>query len=151
MNYLLDTNILLLFLRPKNRFAASIERQYTPFTAPNVAVLSVVTVGEIRSIAIQRQWGEKRVNNLGQYMSRFPIADIHVESIIQRYAEIDEFSQGKLQGQPPGTSARNMGKNDLWISATASVLDLTLLTTDLGFQHLDKAFLNVQWLDLSAL
>ena len=40
-----------------------------------------------------------------------------------------------------------MGKNDIWIAATASVLDATLLTTDKDFDHLNNEFLNVIWLD----
>ena len=35
-----------------------------------------------------------------------------------------------------------MGKNDLWIAATASVFDLTLLTMDKDFEHLNKEFLS---------
>lgn len=37
---------------------------------------------------------------------------------------------------PAGLSARNMGKNDLWIAATALYLDLPLHTTDNDFDHL---------------
>jgi predicted nucleic acid-binding protein len=41
-----------------------------------------------------------------------------------------------------------MGKNDLWIAATASVLDATLLTTDNDFDHLQNEFLQVAKVDL---
>jgi len=40
--------------------------------------------------------------------------------------------------QPP-TTAKNMGKNDRWIAATASVPDVDLLTSDKDFEHLDGA------------
>ena len=33
-------------------------------------------------------------------------------------------------------SARNMGKNDLWIAATALYFDMVLHTTDNDFDHL---------------
>jgi predicted nucleic acid-binding protein len=36
-----------------------------------------------------------------------------------------------------------MGKNDLWIAATASVLDIPLMTTDNDFTHLDAVFLKL--------
>jgi tRNA(fMet)-specific endonuclease VapC len=36
-----------------------------------------------------------------------------------------------------------MGKNDLWIAATASVLNIPLITTDNDFIHLDKTFLTL--------
>ncbi len=40
-----------------------------------------------------------------------------------------------------------MGKNDLWIAATANATGALLLTTDKDFDHLDGAFLNRVWID----
>jgi predicted nucleic acid-binding protein len=40
-----------------------------------------------------------------------------------------------------------MGKNDIWIAATASVLNATLLTTDGDFAHLNSVFLSVIQID----
>ncbi|MEK7254307.1 MAG: PIN domain-containing protein, partial [Bacteroidota bacterium] len=131
--------------------ATKIDTLYAPFDASNTAVLPVVTIGEIRSIAIQSQWGDARMIKLFQFIQKFPIADIHVETIIERYAEIDAFSQGRLPGKSLGMSARNMGKNDLWIAAIASTLGLSLLTTDLDFIHLDRQFLDVVRIDLTTL
>lgn len=37
-----------------------------------------------------------------------------------------------------------MGKNDIWIASTASILDFSLITTDGDFDHLNKVFLTVQ-------
>ena len=36
-----------------------------------------------------------------------------------------------------------MGKNDLWIAATAFALDVPLMTTDGDFDHLNDTFLKV--------
>ena len=36
-----------------------------------------------------------------------------------------------------------MGKNDLWIAATVSVTNATLVTTDKDFNHLDKTYLKL--------
>jgi len=41
-----------------------------------------------------------------------------------------------------------MGKNDVWIAATASILDITLITTDKDFNHLDKEYLDLKLIDL---
>ncbi|MEM1214116.1 MAG: nucleotide-binding protein, partial [Bacteroidota bacterium] len=71
------------------------------------------------------------------------------EDILERYALIDTFSQGKLEERPSNLSARNMGKNDLWIAATASVLETTLLTTDKDFEHLHPHFLQLQIINLA--
>jgi tRNA(fMet)-specific endonuclease VapC len=40
-------------------------------------------------------------------------------------------------------SARNMGKNDLWIAATAHVLEATLITTDADFVHLKDIYMGI--------
>jgi len=64
--------------------------------------------------------------------------------LIDRYVQIDTFSQNKLLGQPLGLTPRNMGKNDLWIAATASVLGAKLLTTDGDFNHLQGVFLDLE-------
>jgi tRNA(fMet)-specific endonuclease VapC len=44
---------------------------------------------------------------------------------------------------PVAFSARNMGKNDLWIAATAFLFGLTLVTTDHDFDHLHPDFIEV--------
>ncbi|MDN5203316.1 hypothetical protein QQ008_18155 [Fulvivirgaceae bacterium BMA10] len=42
-----------------------------------------------------------------------------------------------------GSSAKNMGKNDLWIAATAFVAKAELITMDGDFDHLNGEFLTV--------
>lgn len=82
-------------------------------------------------------------------MKQLIIADINSENILNRYAEIDAFSQGRLENRVSNFTARNMGKNDIWIAATASVLDAVLLTTDNDFDHLNEEFLSVAKIDLT--
>lgn len=77
-------------------------------------------------------------------LDKFNPIDIFYEDIILRYAEIDAYSQGKLQNKAATFTARNMGKNDLWIAACASILGATLLTTDTDFDHLDNEFLTLK-------
>jgi len=62
---------------------------------------------------------------------------------MQAYAEIDAYSQGNLPGKPLGLSARNMGKNDLWIAASAYVSKAGLVTTDGDFDHLNGSWITV--------
>ena len=146
--YLLDTNILLLYLRQDKRWF-TIQKQFDLNSFTNV--ISVVSLGELRSIALRNQWGEKRLTDLYEIQRNILVADINIESIIQRYAEIDAYSQGKLVNMPLNNSARNMTKNDLWIAATASILNLTLITTDLDFNHLSNTFLKLETLDIQQL
>ena len=80
---------------------------------------------------------------LDEILNSLIIADINSEDVIDRYAEIDAFSQGKLKDAPLPMTTRNMGKNDLWIAATASVINATLLTTDKDFEHLHEEYVQV--------
>ena len=109
-------------------------------------MVSAVTEGEIRSIVIQNKWGTKKREKLEKLLKDTLIVPVEAKDIILRYAEIDAYSQGKLDGTalPSGLSSRNMGKNDLWIAATASVLEAKLLTTDADFDHLKDVFLDVE-------
>ncbi len=143
MIYLFDTNILVHYIR-QSAVKSFVEQTYNPADATNKAVISVVSVGEIRSLAIQNNWGLARLTALEALFSEFIIADINTEDIINAYAIIDAFSQGKLAAQPLPGSSKNMGKNDLWIAATAHVLEAALLTTDHDFNHLDGIFLKLE-------
>lgn len=148
MNYLLDTNILVIYVRATD-LTRRIEQDLELLTGGNDLVISVVTVGEIKSIARRNKWGKKKIENLEELLEQFLIADINVEAIVEEYAEIDTFSQGKLSGKKTVFTARNMGKNDLWIAATGSVLNLTLVTTDSDFDHLNDEYLTVKKIEVN--
>ncbi|MFN0035653.1 MAG: type II toxin-antitoxin system VapC family toxin [Saprospiraceae bacterium] len=143
----MDTNILLHYLRESN-LAAQLDQQFRPLDSTlNEAVLSIVSVGEIRAIAKINRWGKKRMDRVETLCEELIVTDIFSEDLIECYAEIDAFSQGKLEGRTLRMSSRNMGKNDLWIAATASILNATLLTTDADFEHLKDEFLSVELVD----
>lgn len=162
MNYLWDTNILLHYLN-KSAAAKQIQKRYNLLSATNQQIISVVSLGEIKSLAKRRNWKKDKQNRLFNLLEKFIIADINVEEVIERYAEIDTFSQGKLidkSVQFPTTKMRknirtnirtNMGKNDIWIAATASVLQVPLITMDKDFKHLNKVFLDLKFIDLKSL
>jgi len=133
---------LLHYVR-RSPLKAQIEADFNPTSSRNTVLVSVVSLGEIQSLALQNNWGEQRMKLLAEISKQYLIADINSADVIQRYAEIDAFSQGKLSGRPLGMSARNMTKNDLWIAAVASVLNATLITTDGDFDHLDSIFLKL--------
>ena len=48
---------------------------------------------------------------------------------------------------PPPSPAIRMSQNDLWIAATAHAADLKLLSTDKGFAHLDKIWIEHIYVD----
>jgi tRNA(fMet)-specific endonuclease VapC len=148
MNYLLDTNILVTYVRD-TEVTRRLEDRLNLLNGENNLLVSVVSIGEIRSIAKQNNWGEKKISKIESIVEDFLITDINVETIIERYAEIDAYSQGKLKGEEATFSARNMGKNDLWIAATASIFDLELITTDKDFEHLNPKYLKLNRIELS--
>lgn len=148
MNYLLDTNIIVAYVRD-TEVTRKLETSLNLLNGTHNLVVSVVSLGEIRAIAKRNKWGEKKIHALENLIDSFLIADINLENIIERYAELDVYSQGKLQGNPVEFSARNMGKNDLWIAATASVYDLELLTMDKDFIHLEGRYLSLRLIDLA--
>lgn len=146
MDLILDTNILIHYSR-ETVHSREIEKDYQLFDGKSNLCISVVTVGEIESLIKQLNLGQRRVMYLQNLMKMLFIIDINIQEIIDKYAEIDAFSQGKLPNQAK-FSARNMGKNDLWISATASAYNLTLVTTDKDFRHLHNQYLNLLEVDL---
>jgi tRNA(fMet)-specific endonuclease VapC len=149
--YLIDTNILLYYIAKDTRRIEFIDEKFNLLSAMSTSIISVVTEGEIKSLALQRNWGQPKLKILDALLQKFLIADIHVAQIVEAYAEIDAFSQGKLLSKPLGMSARSMGKNDLWLAATAFVLGIPLLTTDKDFTHLGGQYLDLAFVDLSVI
>jgi predicted nucleic acid-binding protein len=137
---LLDTNILLLFLRDDMRWKL-LFKQYDLENSINC--LSIISLGELYAIGLRNKWSPRRLVQIDNIQMDFTMLDIDYPDLIVRYGELDAYSQGKLEGHPLSLSARNMGKNDLWIAATASTLGLELLTTDNDFNHLDPTFLKL--------
>lgn len=142
MNYFFDTNAILIYL--KNGYEKNwLDKNYDPLGNENTAIISVVVLGEIESISLRNNWGQRRTNSLQIFLQKFLVADINSKDIIERYGEIDAFSQGKLKDKPLGDSSRNMGKNDLWIAATTSITNSKLITSDKDFSHLNEKYLDL--------
>ena len=59
MNYFFDTNIILNYLR-RSKLSEFINSKYDPLEHPNTTLISVVSVGEIKSIATRNNWGIKK-------------------------------------------------------------------------------------------
>ena len=150
MDFVLDTNILVYFIR-NDEYIRQLDRQFSLFSAENAAFISIVSVGEIRSLAYQFGWGEsklKRMNYFLQALRPFPVDGDDITSL---YSELDAFSNGHHPNLklPPLQSARNMGKNDLWIAATTSLFNATLLTSDDDFSHLSPQFFKIEKIQFS--
>lgn len=144
MRYLFDTNILLRYIRnTEDVEMQTFDQKYNPLSPEHTPIVCVVSLGELKSLGKRNGWGKKRMEAAEKFLKLFVIVDIHATEVLERYAEIDAFSQNKLSEKPLAVSARNMGKNDLWIAAVASVLGAKLLTNDRDFDHLDGVYLEV--------
>lgn len=116
----------------------------------NTLAISTVVVGEMKGISLVRHWADKRLFMMQRRLDSLLIIPINRRDIHDRYAEIFAYSQNKLLHRPLGQTARNMGQNDLWIAATASVTGATLLTTDKDFDHLQDVYLQRIFIDIQA-
>jgi tRNA(fMet)-specific endonuclease VapC len=148
--YLLDTNIIIIYSR-ENDFAQKMEKQYQLFSNSNDLFVSTVTLGELNAFIKNNNIGKRKRKNISNMLAKTTQISIEHEEIIQKYGDIDAFSQGKLKIKGHHFSAKNMGKNDIWIAATASHFDLKLITTDKDFSHLKTVFLDVEYIELSSL
>lgn len=146
MDYLLDSNIILIYSRD-DQVTANIEKKYKIFSDDNRLVVSVVTVGEIEANILKLGLGVKRRRTIEGLLDKINQFGINLKEVVKKYAEIDAFSQGKLR--KVNFSARNMGKNDIWIAATASAFKLPLVTTDKDFHHLEGEFIELIYIPLA--
>lgn len=141
MNILLDTNVALQIVRAKNR------DKLISILNPNddTFYISVVNEAELKSISIRNKWKQSKIDSLELFLHDVRIIEVS-QMLVHTYVEIDNFSQRTNPNfeEYPFDTPRNMGKNDLWIASTASLLGLELYTTDGDFDHLDQVFLDVR-------
>ena len=138
IQYLLDTNILLAYVRWQ-ALARYIEATYQLGTRQPAPVISVVSEAEIRVLAAQNQWGTFKKRMLEEKIMDFlTVIPIPYKEVLAAYVEIDDYS--RRQG-------RVMGKNDVWIAATARVEQATILTTDRDFDHLHPHLVVREYVD----
>jgi tRNA(fMet)-specific endonuclease VapC len=135
--YLLDTNIVLALMRsnPLGRF---IDGTYGLRANLNRSLISVVSAGEMFSLARQFGWSVPKVESLKRLLGELVVLDINAPEILDAYGELDNESR---------RIGRTMGANDVWIAATARVSRASLLTTDKDFDHLDGTWIKRIWID----
>jgi tRNA(fMet)-specific endonuclease VapC len=134
--YLLDTNILVRLIR-QDSFGQYLNTTYSFLTTDPRPLISVVTDGEIRSLAHQWRWGRQKKEQmrfLVGFFRRAPIDDV----VLETYALMDAYSE---------TIGKPMGKNDVWIAAAAFAYDAHLVTTDHDFTHLTPVFITLDLVD----
>jgi tRNA(fMet)-specific endonuclease VapC len=131
---LLNTDVLVHLIR-RDATGERIREVYEPLLIQPLPRVSAVSGGEIRSLAYQWGWGASKraqMDFLLGYFDRVPIT----REIEEAYAVLDSYSLGL---------GVRMGKNDLWIAATAHVDHAHLLTEERDFDHLHPDFVLVEF------
>ncbi|HEX8392812.1 MAG TPA: PIN domain-containing protein [Longimicrobium sp.] len=130
---LLDTNVLVQLVRG-NAAGKRIDSDYGLGVRPDRPLISLVTVGEAKSLALKFGWSQSKRNDLDGLLRQLVVVNINAAGIPDMYAEIDHYSERVVK------PARPMGKNDLWIGATAAAVGAWLMTSDKDFDHLSPKF-----------
>lgn len=135
---LLDTS-LLIHLLGATALGARAASEHSLRSRSERPLISIVTVGEALAFARKRGWGAPRVTTLRELIQQLVIVDIHSDEVLQNYAAFDAFCEAH---------GRALGKNDLWIAATAAAAGALLLTTDKDFDPLhQEGLLRRAWYD----
>ena len=95
-------------------------------------MISAITKGEIQSLAMQNKWVERKLETLNKLLNLVITIDISGKDqlLMNAYAEIDSYSLKRHPTKTYPGPGKPMGKNDMWIAATALAAKATLLTTD---------------------
>lgn len=106
MNLLFDINILVYLARD---YSLKLLQQIN--SDGDKVFMSVATVGELKSLALQNNWGLKKLSLVDVLLEEILIVEIN-ENLIDTYAQIDAYSQCKnpTLGNYPHKTARNMGQ-----------------------------------------
>ena len=137
---LLDTNIVVHFVR-WNVVGQRIDQDHALQARRERPLISIVTAGEVESHAHKLGWAENKRQRLSEQLHELVLVPLAPGSIVTAYGEIDYFTEHVEQ------PARPMGKNDLWIAATAHATGATLMTADANFDHLAPRFFSLVRVD----
>ncbi|MDX2242919.1 MAG: type II toxin-antitoxin system VapC family toxin [Leptolyngbyaceae cyanobacterium bins.302] len=119
---LIDTDIASFILK-----GSDYADPYLPLLSGQELALSFMTVAELFQWAILRQWGDRRLVQLEQYLSNYLIIPVD-QPLCRKWAEIRADRQN---------TGRAISPQDAWIAATALRHDLPLATHNIkDFQEI---------------
>ncbi len=71
-----------------------IDEELDLFNPETTVLTSIVCIAELLTLAKLNGWGDRRRNELQTFLDNIPAAWLS-DDVVQRYVEIDTFSQGK--------------------------------------------------------
>lgn len=119
-----DTNMAIEFIKGNQK----VKDKLSKF---NVTYLPITVVGELLFGAINSGKKEKKLLETKIFIEKCEILNINY-IVAEKYAEIRESL--KLKGKP-------IPENDIWIAATCSANNISLITNDKHFNNIDQKFL----------
>lgn len=137
---LLDTNVLVHLIRG-GIVGTQIASDHDLLQRSERPLISIATVGELHALAMKWNWGTEKQRKLDELVSELVVIHLGQGAVIALYAAINNFCEREI------TPAHPIGQNDMWIAATASATDATLLTTDHDFDHLSPRFIKLAKID----
>lgn len=111
---------------------------YDLLVRDTVPIISYVTLAELFSLGRQNGWGEQKFQFIETIRMNLIVAPIERWAILEAYVELDSYAVA---------DGKKIGKNDLWIAATAKVTEASLLTTDKDFDPLREQLPNLVLVD----
>lgn len=132
--HLLDTNVVVQYIRG-NDLSRLIESRFNLLHRTQPPLISVVSIGELESLARQWNWGPRKRRELEDMLRGLVVVDISSSEVLTAYGEISAWTRetGNTMGQ----------QNDIWIAATARAAQANLITTDRDFEALHPEF--IRW------
>jgi tRNA(fMet)-specific endonuclease VapC len=119
---LIDTDIASFIFKGSNY-----SDPYLPFLSGQELALSFMTVAELFQWAMFRQWGDRRLTQLEQYLLNYLVVPVD-QPLCLEWAKVRAHQQ---------SAGRRISPQDAWIAATALRHDLPLVT------HNTKDFLAI--------
>jgi tRNA(fMet)-specific endonuclease VapC len=110
---LIDTDIASFIFKGSNYVDP-----YLPLLQGQELALSFMTVAELFQWAILRQWGDRRLAQLEEYLSNYLVIPVD-QPLCRAWAQVRANRQN---------AGRSLSPQDAWIAATALRHDLQLVT-----------------------
>jgi tRNA(fMet)-specific endonuclease VapC len=139
-SYVLDTNILLALIRGK-ALGESIDNAYGLRANLQRHVVSIASQAELLVLADRNNWAQAKRDVVNIMFENLVVLPIDGRALVDAYVAVSRVDLAWPDGP------RNMGKNDIWIAATAVSSGLPLLTTDKDFRFLNGNLAQVLWID----
>jgi len=145
---ILDTCAIIHIIRGKST-GNKIQDWVNSLESQPHQIISTVTKAELLTFALIAGWQTNKQSFLREFFNEINYIDIDNTDnvLIENYRFIDAYSKNKVHdtnGNLKSGSHIKMGKNDIWIAATAKTLNGTLLTSDSDFDHLHPTIIDVK-------